>query len=460
MALITKPTKPGVVSRPLPRPKPRPPVRPPVARPPSAPDGWRLKELPAPNSKGVITLTLSAALKVFGRASWFLSALFTPSQLADGTLQGLIGNISSINDPVLQNARRAWNAGKPIDFAALRNASLQWNFQVPAGVTESLIQWPKPPKFTPPKINKKPPKATLVIVPDPFTPPKTPVVPKRNQSLPNPKVPAVPERTPGVEKQFGPKTPKQPKVPYNLQDWPKFTPQPRPVNPMPRTGPGQGRRRQPEWDPFPPSPVAPQEPDAPEDFWPEGDAPVLPARPNPWVRLSWEDAPEAIAFPRIAGWPEIVIEGRLRHGRPELRVRARNVRGRPNRPERDKKNSRDSLVYGMHKLITNVWGEVSEIREIWEILQANLTTKLGTRLSAIRGRVDPVLAFKGWLSGELDLDVAGFLLDYAVNHAEDALIGRLSQAVTDGELRVSNSDMTINKRLNSIRRTSIQIGVY
>lgn len=187
---------------------------------------------------------------------------------------------------------------------------------------------------------------------------------------------------------------------------------------MPRPAPLPVRKPLPE-------PVAP----SPWEIEPRlPSQPALPAEPQPWSRPSWEELPEPIRYPERVVWPEVVIEGRLVSGQPRLRVRGRSREdGLPTR-ERDEKPGRRGGLWALHSFITNVWGEMSEMFDLWEILQANLYTKQGTRLSAIRGKLDPAKVMRAWVAGDLELDVMGFLQDYAINQLQDEVIGRLSSS--------------------------------
>lgn len=191
------------------------------------------------------------------------------------------------------------------------------------------------------------------------------------------------------------------------------------------------------------------------------DKPGLPEVPRPvQPRPGWQDMPEVMPFPRRAEWPEVVIEGSLERGRPRLRVRRRLRKDGAPRREGDGKAGRRGIAWAMHRFITDVWGEVSDWLEIWELMQANMYTADGTRLSAIRGPLDPVAVMRGWIDGSLTLDEVGFLRDYAVNQLQDEVIGRISGAITKGELSVgagSDYGLTINQRLNSLRRLTAQI---
>lgn len=134
------------------------------------------------------------------------------------------------------------------------------------------------------------------------------------------------------------------------------------------------------------------------------------------------------------------------------------MRDRKPKRERDRKPRRRGGIWALHRFVTHVWGGISDAYEIWEMLEANLYTKQGTRLSAIRGKLDKVKVMEAWIKGDLDLDEMGFLQDFAVNQLQDAVIGRMSQAITRGELRFSGSDpysLTVNQRLNQLRRTQM-----
>lgn len=262
-------------------------------------------------------------------------------------------------------------------------------------------------------------------------------------------------------------------------------PKPRPVRPLPpfiarpdhpfEKGPQHSPARQPWQTPpavpksgtptrpaEPPAvPEVPEGPVLPEPEGPPVEEPGPTAPAAPVARPSWEEVPEAIPFEREGQWPEIVIEGSIEAGRPKLRVRARLVPDGPLRPEADRKPKRRSGIWALHSFVTNVWGEISDVLELWELMQANMYTQQGTRLAAIRGPLDPVKVMEAWIAGDIDLDEAGFLRDFAVNQLEDQVIGRLSNAVTRGELDAVGGgewSLTINQRLNSLRRTTLQLG--
>ena len=66
--------------------------------------------------------------------------------------------------------------------------------------------------------------------------------------------------------------------------------------------------------------------------------------------------------------------------------------------------------------------------------------------------------FAGWIKGDLDLDAAGFLIDFGVNELEDRVIGRMSRAISRGEIDFNRGFYSNTQRLNTLRRTTIQGG--
>lgn len=297
----------------------------------------------------------------------------------------------------------------------------------------------------------------------------TPPVPK-----PEPKPVRLPRFITRPDLPFETHTPRAPRrQPWQVAPRPPTAPRPKPVPWSPRPFPGPSVPDPSLWpkpprkwsgspvgDPeLPALPEVPEVPD-PEPRPPERPDPELPPTVETLPKPSWEDMPEVIPYEREGRWPEVVLEGSIEAGRPILRVRTRSVGDVPPTREADHKPKRRSGIWALHSFVTNVWGGISDALEIWELMQANMYTRQGTRLSAIRGPLDPKKVMQAWIDGDLQLDEMGFLRDFAINQLQDEVIGRMSSAITQGELSAVGGgkwSLTINQRLNSLRRTTMQL---
>lgn len=241
-------------------------------------------------------------------------------------------------------------------------------------------------------------------------------------------------------------------------------PAPRPVAPRPKP---VAKPAKPGARPAPKAPVKPVRPIVPRPVpepppvaeVPEPGLWGLPGRPNPWVRPDWETLPE-LSPSGAWFWPEVVVEGRIRpDGAPEVRVRTRLAPDALPRRGRDEKPRRRGLVFALHQFVTHAWGSYSELQDLYEVLVSNLYTDQHTRVSLVDA--DPQMVLKEWIAGRLHLDVEGFTEDWVINQMEDAVIGRMSRAISEGTMRFMGDDpytLSINQRLNALRRTVAQIG--
>lgn len=255
---------------------------------------------------------------------------------------------------------------------------------------------------------------------------------------------------------------------------PRPTPKPaqqpavsKPVQPKP--GPGVQGGGQPSLPkPLPtvkPTPVSPPAVvPPPTPAVPPASKPNTPpvAVPPPAV----EPDPVAPEQPQVGQimWPEVSFNAELGpDGRPRLRVRTRNVRDRLPRRERDKKVRTGAAALMLHSLVTHTWGAASEIQDFWEIFVSNLYTDheavagKGRRFYGDQLPMTDEEFIRAFINGSLELDLAGFIRDFAFNQLEDAIIGRLNRGITDALIRAgAEGNITTVQRLNALRRTAMQ----
>lgn len=192
---------------------------------------------------------------------------------------------------------------------------------------------------------------------------------------------------------------------------------------------------------------------------------VRPPRPAPVVIPEVPDLP--IELPEVpvevpvaevpVVWPEVVIEGRLHAGEPQVRVRRRYAPDALPKRGRDEKPRSRRAHWALHYAVTGLWGAFTEATDLWEMIKNNLYTELGSSVGAMHGE-DELAVFEAWVEGELELDVAGFLEDYAINYVSEAAFGVLADAGRRGSLRARGDSLSVQKRLNQLRRTTMQIG--
>lgn len=245
----------------------------------------------------------------------------------------------------------------------------------------------------------------------------------------------------------------------------------KPVKPKPQPSPGPGvqgggkpslPKPLPTVKPTPVSPPAVVPPPTPAV--PPASKPVSPpvAVPPPAV----EPDPVAPEQPQVGQimWPEVSFNAELdANGRPRLRVKTRNVRDRLPRRERDKKVRTGAAALMLHGLVTHAWGAASEAHDLWELFVANLYTDheavagKGRRFYGDQLPLTDEEFLRAFINGNLELDLAGFIRDFAFNQLEDAIIGRLNRGITDALIRAgAEGNITTVQRLNALRRTAMQ----